>query len=527
MNIYLQKEISKDRMTLCLELFIIFMLQSGGISGREEYLYKRVGEDVLLDCGAGRSSNQCSDVQWLHNRPKSSETKTLINGKDVEKSLIRPSSLSLGSNCSLIIGNIANKDAGRYTCRILDWDNNVYLNILSISSSLSDVKARVDLTCSMKSFNDDFCEQNSFIWMDETRTELSGKNSEFEVKKQTNCDSVLTVKHQSGNKRFTCQFVKDNKVKIEAVTGISGQTERLYHRVGDDVILSCRDESSSSSCSDVNWLYTKDPSSELRTEVQNGKVVQSSVGASRLSVSSNCSLFIRNITDEDVGGYICQLKNKNDAHLVLNTLSISSDLPEVHPRENGSVTLLCSLNRYDKRIPCKENSIIWRDERGSHLIGEGVWFEFRGQTNCVSVLVEKHQSGNNKRLTCQFVEDNTVKIDAVYTYLPDRSDPTQSNPVINPVINPVVIIGAVVGVVLVLLVIFAVLLFRTKRAKTTKDHNGGKDFQMPAYQNNEPDSGPESELTYAAVNHSRSKATSKITIKEEEGEVTYSTVKRN
>ncbi|XP_024147431.2 uncharacterized protein LOC112158356 [Oryzias melastigma] len=525
MNIYLQKEISKDRMTLCLELFIIFMLLSGGISIKTEHLYKRVGEDVSFHCGVDRSSNQCSDVQWLYNRD--GQSGTINKAKTPENSPIQASRLSVSRNCSLTIRNINDEDAGRYNCRIGNNDALVYLNILNISSS--DVDGRVDLTCSMKSFYDYFCEQNSFIWMDETRTELSDKNSEFEVKKQTNCDSVLTVKHQSKNiQRFTCQIVEDKKVKIEAVyvlTGKGGQTEHLYHRVGDDVALHCRDKSSSSSCSDVNWLYQKDPNAQFRTEVQNGKVVQSSAGVSRLSVSSNCSLFIRNITDEDVGGYICQLKNKNDAHLVLNALSISSDPPEVHPRENGSFTLLCSLNRYDKRIPCKENSIIWRDERGSHLIGEGVWFEFRGQTNCVSVLTVKHQSGNNKRFTCRFLEDNKVKIKAVYSL--NVSDPTQSNPVINPAINPVVIIGAVVGVVLVLLVIFAVLLFRTKRAKTTKDHNGGKEFQMPTYQNNEPDSGPESELTYAAVNHSRSKATSKITIKEEEGEVTYSTVKRN
>ncbi|XP_036066496.1 uncharacterized protein LOC112158360 [Oryzias melastigma] len=223
-------------------------------------------------------------------------------------------------------------------------------------------------------------------------------------------------------------------------------------------MLPCRDESSSSSCSDVNWLYTKDPNAQFRTEAQNGKVVQSSVGASRLSVSSNCSLFIRNITDEDAGGYICQLKNKNDAHLVLNTFSISSDPPEVHPRENGSFTLLCSLNRYDKRIPCKENSIIWRDERGSHLTGEAVWFEFRGQTNCVSVLTVKHQSGNNKRITCQFIEDNKEKIKAVYSL--NFSDLLTID---LPGHNFILMVGSVVKVVLMFLGLVAALIYMYRR----------------------------------------------------------------
>ncbi|RVE55919.1 hypothetical protein OJAV_G00230830 [Oryzias javanicus] len=360
-------------MTLRLELIIIFMLQSRGISGKEEHLYKRVGEDVLLDCGAGRSSDQCSDVQWLHMRPKNTETEILTIEINIQKSSVGASRLSVDSDCSLIIRNITYKDAGRYICRIGNWDNVVYLNILIISSSPSDIHGGVDLTCSLKSFYDSLCKQNRIIWMDETRTKLSGKNSEFEVKEQTNCDSVLTVKHQGGNnKRFTCKFLKDDEEKIDTdyvLTGFNGKTEHLYHRVGEDVLLPCRDKSSSSSCSDVNWLYQKDPSASVITEVQNGIVVQSSTRASRLNVSSNCSLLIRNIIDEDAGRYDCQVKNKNDADLVLNTFSISADPPEVHPRGNESFTLQCSLKRYDKRILCEQNSIIWIDERESQLNG--------------------------------------------------------------------------------------------------------------------------------------------------------------
>ncbi|XP_078798815.1 uncharacterized protein LOC144990092 [Oryzias latipes] len=326
------------------------------------------------------------------------------------------------------------------------------------SSSPSDVYGRVDLTCSLKSFNGpNACNENSIIWMDETGSQLSGKNPEFEDKKQTNCVSVLTVKHQSGNnKRFTCQFVKDDKVKIDAVyvlTDISGQTKHLYQRVGDDVLLPCRTKSSSSSCSDVTWLYQKDPNAESITEVKNGNVVQSSARASRLSVSSDCSLLITNITDEDAGRYLCQLRNKNEFEVYLNTLSISKDPPEVHPRGKGSVTLQCSLNKHDKTILCKQNSIIWVDETGSHLSGKGVGFEFRGQTNCDSVLIVKHQSGNNKRFTCKFVEDEEVKIDADYVL--DFSDPSGH--------NIIIIVGAVMKVVLMFVGVVAALVYMYRR----------------------------------------------------------------
>uniref|UniRef100_A0A8C7X0N0 Immunoglobulin V-set domain-containing protein n=1 Tax=Oryzias sinensis TaxID=183150 RepID=A0A8C7X0N0_9TELE len=53
----------------------------------------------------------------------------------------------------------------------------------------------------------------------------------------------------------------------------------------------------------------------------NGNVVQSSARASRLSVSSDCSLLITNITDEDAGRYLCQLRKKNEFDAYLHILS--------------------------------------------------------------------------------------------------------------------------------------------------------------------------------------------------------------
>ncbi|XP_020556291.1 uncharacterized protein LOC105358119 isoform X2 [Oryzias latipes] len=298
-------------MTLLLEIIFMFMLQFTGFSF--EILYERVGDDAVLPCNIDRSSEQFYDVKWLIDRPDSEE----ISCKEsVVQSSAGASRLSVSRNCSLLIRNITDEDAEKYICRLgnkkwIDYiDVYVYLNVLSISSSPSDVHGRVDLTCSFKSpLEASFFKENDIIWMNETGSQLSGKNPEFEVHKQTNCVSVLTVKHQRGNsKRFSCRFVDVDEVQIDAV-------------------------------------------------------------------------------------YV---------------LTVSKDPADVPPRGSGSVTFQCSLSRFDPTIPCRQNSFIWMNETGSQLSGDGVGLD------CVSVLTVKHQSGNKKTFTCQFVEDDKVKTYAVY-----------------------------------------------------------------------------------------------------------------
>ncbi|XP_036066494.1 uncharacterized protein LOC112158151 [Oryzias melastigma] len=293
--------------------------------------------------------------------------------------------------------------------------------------------------------------------------------------------------------------------------GISGQIIDLYKRVGEEALLHCNVDASSDQCSDVTWYNSYVNATGLTNEGQSStknmsvrEIKQSLVGASRLSVNSDCSLFIRNITDEDAGFYTCRVGNSGKVETIvfLHVLSISSS-SDIH----GGVQLTCSMKTYYEQDLCEKNSIIWLDHKGSELTDKNAEFKVTRQKNCVSVLTVKHPSGNNKRFTCKFVKENKVKIDAVYVL--DISESSSS--------STVIMVGAVVGVVLVLLVVFTVLLFRSRRAKAAKDRKRGTNFQKPTHQNSDP--------TYAAVNHSRSKTSSQITMKKEGGEVIYSSIK--
>ncbi|RVE55904.1 hypothetical protein OJAV_G00230920 [Oryzias javanicus] len=284
--------------------------------------------------------------------------------------------------------------------------------------------------------------------------------------------------------------------------GISGKTTTIFARAGDQVLLS-RNNSSSHLCSKVDWLHQKDKNASEKVVI-GGKVAQNSAGASRLSVSRDCSLQIRNIADEDVGLYVF-IQSQLSSFIFLNILSISPSPPDVQ----GNIKLHCSLSSLDDDISCQRSSILWMNETGTEYLGEKADFESRGRKTCVSVLTVKHQRGNNKSFTCQFVKNNNVKIDAVY--IPASTDLNRS--------DSVIISGAVVGVLLMLLAVVTAVLFKRRKAKATENPKNETDLQKLTHNN--------SDLTYSTLIHLSPKTSTKRTVSKEEAEVTYSAVRVN
>ncbi|XP_044185753.1 uncharacterized protein LOC122965663 [Thunnus albacares] len=189
----------------------------------------------------------------------------------------------------------------------------------------------------------------------------------------------------------------------------------LFYRPGDEAILPCDDVSSSDRvCSTVYWLYSRDLSQTFGL-VKNGNV-NKSARAARLSLDTNCSLVINNITAEDVGYYSCRQAQKLDIKVYLSIVTILPSPPDADPKTDGKVTLECSLLRFSGLTPCRPNSIRWVNETGTVLPGEGVTYEIIESMKCVSPLTVKRQSGHNRRYTCQVVDErNNVQIEVDYT----------------------------------------------------------------------------------------------------------------
>ncbi|KAL3979379.1 drebrin-like protein [Sarotherodon galilaeus] len=542
-NLSLEREMQQHISSLLT--ILNFMLQfEACISETYMDLYYTPGNDVILPCDNTSSSNSsCSIITWFYNRDNSETIEMVWNGAIMENSA-QAARLSLYSNCSLGIRNIVAEDAGLYCCRsgnTTAQDINVGLHILNISASQTlNGDGYITLACTLFKYSDSqLCGENSILWLNERGTVLLGSGA-----RDTGpmCVSLLTVKPQRAhNKTYTCQYIKKNSVKIEAHytprAVISGQMYHLYHRPGDSVTLPC--DSLSDICTMINWLYSKD-SSQTKILVQNSNVKQSAQAA-RLSLQSNCSLGIDNITAEDAGKYFCRPEGTTGqgTSVYLHILTISGSPSDTDPQKDGNITLECSLFRYYSSIPCKKKSICWVDETGFALPDRGVLQN--GQTKCVSLLT--------------FLNKKTVMIEGHYTPVFIAS----TNPLSDSTPNKGFILIGAGMVILVLVVIFTVFIKYSRRAKVTEDiqkpshHNvtilkntlenekmKNKETHTGTWRTKSKQKGsiwpadlnsgsscceeePEGNIIYATIDHSNQK-TLKKKVKNEEA-VTYSAVK--
>ncbi|XP_030577802.1 uncharacterized protein LOC115774587 [Archocentrus centrarchus] len=201
--------------------------------------------------------------------------------------------------------------------------------------------------------------------------------------------------------------------------------------------------------------------------VRKGQVEESSARSSRLSVYSNCSVSIKNITAEDAGYYSCQYETDTYAarlsEVFLNILTVSASPSHTDSQRDGNVTLECSLFRFYDLHPCEQNSIRWVDETGTVLLNS---FSNKDSMKCVSLLTVNHQSGHNKRYTCQFVKENSVKIEAHYPpVLIGRTDSTALSPLSYGM-------GALrIGGLILMIAVTVLLIRHRRRNKTLEDTN--------------------------------------------------------
>ncbi|XP_039638027.1 uncharacterized protein LOC120546854 [Perca fluviatilis] len=127
-------------------------------------------------------------------------------------------------------------------------------------------------------------------------------------------------------------------------------------RDGDEVTLSCENvRDDQNNCDGTTWTfsYLRNTAVEL---VRLGQIgANSKTKSDRLSVRENCSLVIKNVTDEDVGSYYCQQYNKTEQHQGQDSQVYLSVVTMTEEKNDDIVTLNCSVSTYER---CK-HTVKW------------------------------------------------------------------------------------------------------------------------------------------------------------------------
>lgn len=143
----------------------------------------------------------------------------------------------------------------------------------------------------------------------------------------------------------------------------------VYSRLGGSALLPCTNLVSSD-CSLVYWTFYKGGDRYIE-EVSAGQVRLGSDKSSRMSITSNCSLHLRDLRVDDVGSYSCLSKTKGvtDVYLSLITITSLSKLTDLQP--GGNLSLSCILFTYYDAGSCKSYSSVftlsWMAEDGTGL----------------------------------------------------------------------------------------------------------------------------------------------------------------
>ncbi|XP_064183601.1 uncharacterized protein LOC135250788 isoform X3 [Anguilla rostrata] len=199
-------------------------------------------------------------------------------------------------------------------------------------------------------------------------------------------------------------------------TGVSGSELTVYSGAGELVSLPCNPHGSFN-CPSITWLRSSVGSQDSIELVTYGAVkAKDQQLARRLSVGTDCSLHINNLTTADAGRYYYRLyRNGNDytdvSVINLSILNIFASSPLTELKIGSTVTLVCKLH---SPRPCvKSIRVFWVSETGAPL--QGARYKL-SQSECSSSLtVTLERSDRNMKWRCQLTVEGKLKASHSYT----------------------------------------------------------------------------------------------------------------
>ncbi|XP_052410059.1 uncharacterized protein LOC127956263 isoform X1 [Carassius gibelio] len=208
------------------------------------------------------------------------------------------------------------------------------------------------------------------------------------------------------------------------LTGVSGVDDvHVFISSGEDVRLPCNN--ALQDCTSTTWNhYSYSAAVELIKLGLKNKDSERHERHERLSLGSDCSLNIRNISTEDHGSYICQQwtgeggpRLRPDAGVYLHVLHVSSSHTEISA--GLSVTLFCRLYSYpqvscDDWIRSERIDLFWVNQTG--VKSDSRYQISSSSYPCIiSLTTTLLNEDDNREWRCEVTQRDQVKTSVTYT----------------------------------------------------------------------------------------------------------------
>ncbi|XP_041850946.1 uncharacterized protein LOC121646141 [Melanotaenia boesemani] len=180
----------------------------------------------------------------------------------------------------------------------------------------------------------------------------------------------------------------------------------VYSTLRGEALLPCTDLGGATDCSTIDWTFFKGGQVQYKVEVRGGQVSTDSDKASRITVTSNCSIIISDLIVEDAASYVCKRDGHAITNVYLSLLNISSPSTITELRPGGKLVLSCTLFTYYDAGSCKSYSsgvfsVRWRQEDGTEMPNEERYSLIQNTPCNITLVTHLRMEDNNRRWTCQ------------------------------------------------------------------------------------------------------------------------------